>query len=204
MAKKIKFCAYRKIERPYTRYSKYRSKSFVKNKPNSRVVRYDMGDENRLFSHRIRLLSKAHLQIRDLAIESSRLGANRWLEKKVGKGNFKFKIRIVPHHMLRNNPLAAGAGADRMSTGMKHSFGKIIGIAAQVKKGQTIMEIRVDEEHVANARIALKRASQKIPCSCSIVVEKIEVKKITKKAAAKAAQVAKRETKASPKKEAVA
>ena len=44
-----------------------------------------------------------------------------------------FQLRIYPHHILRENPLAAGAGADRMSTGMKCAFGKPISVAARVK-----------------------------------------------------------------------
>ncbi|MBR9703247.1 50S ribosomal protein L16, partial [Candidatus Woesearchaeota archaeon] len=74
-----------------------------------------------------------------------------------------------PHHILRENPLASGAGADRMSTGMKMSFGKPIGLAAQVRKGKKIIEISVDPQNVATAKLALKRAASKFPCACRIV-----------------------------------
>ena len=80
-------------------------------------------------------------------------------------------IRVYPHHILRENPLAAGAGADRMSTGMKHSFGKSIGIAAQVRKGQTLFQIQVNKEHLDTAKKALKLAGSKLPCSTSIEIE---------------------------------
>jgi len=55
-----------------------------------------------------------------------------------------------------------------MSTGMKMSFGKAIGLAAQVTKGKTILEVAVEPQHEAVARLALKRASSKFPCSCKI------------------------------------
>jgi len=179
MAKKRKFCAYRKLERPYTRYSKFKKKSFIRTRPTCRVVRFDMGTDHRTFAYVLDLKADASLQIRDNAIESARLTAYRLLEKKLTKTGFKLKIMIYPHHTLRENPLAAGAGADRMSTGMAHSFGKIIGIAAQVKKGKTLMRLWVDKEHLETARLALKRSQQKFPCTCKITVNEV-VKKTVK------------------------
>ena len=64
--------------------------------------------------------------------------------------------------------MATGAGADRMSTGMQLSFGKVVSIAARVKKGQTLAELSVNREHLDIARKALHRAVYKIPCSCTI------------------------------------
>jgi len=129
-----------------------------------------MGNDQRIFSHQIDLISNADLQIRDNSIESARLTANRLLERKLTKSGFKMKILIYPHHTLRENPLASGAGADRMSTGMSHSFGKVIGIAAQVRKGKTLMRLWVDKEHLAVGRLAMKRSQMKFPCNCKIVV----------------------------------
>ena len=69
MAKKRKFVCYRKLERPYTRYSKFRAKSFVRARPVNRVVRFDMGDDSKKYDWQLDLISKADLQIRDRAIE---------------------------------------------------------------------------------------------------------------------------------------
>ena len=119
--------------------------------------------------------------MRDVAIESARLTTNRYLEKFVGKGMYKLKLLIYPHHVLRENPLAAGAGADRMSTGMKASFGKPIGVAAQFKKGKVLMRLDVDAANLEHGKIALNRAKYKIPCSCQIVIEDIKkTKKVAK------------------------
>jgi large subunit ribosomal protein L10e len=75
-----------------------------------------------------------------------------------------------PHHILRENPLAAGAGADRFSTGMAHSFGKPISVAAQFKKGQPVFRLAINKEKLEVGRSALKRAQYKLPCDCLIEV----------------------------------
>ncbi|MBI4449364.1 50S ribosomal protein L16 [Candidatus Woesearchaeota archaeon] len=173
MARARKFIAYRFLKRSYTRYSKYNEKSFVKVRPVCRVVRFDMGTENKAFTHKVSLVSKSPLQVRDLALESARQTSNRLLEKSLPKSEYRFKVMAYPHHILRENPLASGAGADRMSTGMAHSFGKPIGVAAQIKQGKTIFRLEVNQTNVGLARKALHRASTKLPCSCSILVEKV-------------------------------
>ncbi len=171
MAKLRKFVAYRRMERPYTRKSKFRAKAYIKSVPVCKIVRYVMGNPQRNdFQYKLLLRSKVDLQIRDIAIESARQTSNRVLEKIVGKTEYKYIVRVYPHHMLRENPLAAGAGADRMSTGMKMSFGKVIGIAARVFKNQPVFELQCNKNNLATAKIALKKAASKIPCSCRIEV----------------------------------
>ena len=169
MVKIRKGCAYRRIERPYTRKSKYRKKSYVRACPVSKVVRYHMGNLKKEFDTTYELVSKEALQLRHNCLESARLTANRTLEKAHGKVGFRLVLRPFPHHILRENPLAAGAGADRMSTGMKRAFGKPIGIAAQVRERQIILTAEVDKVNAVTARRALKKASQKLPGSYSIV-----------------------------------
>lgn len=176
MAKLRKFAAYRSIERAYTRISKYRGKSYVRARPNCRIVRFDMGEVRKDFDYTVLLKSKALMQIRDNAIEAARQTSNRVLQKNIGKTGWKMKIRMFPHHILRENPLASGAGADRMSTGMKCSFGKPIGIAAQVKEGQAIFQISTTKERIAVAKEALRRAGSKLPCGTQIEVVQNTVK----------------------------
>ncbi len=168
MAKLRKFSAYQRIERPYTRKSKFKGKDFIGGAPPVRVVAFDIGNLRKKFGTGFDLIAKKDIQIRQNAIESARLTANRHLEKNLGKTGFHLKIRIYPHHVLRENPLAAGAGADRMSTGMKKSFGKPINVAAQVKKGQALFSVEVDKANIKIARRALERAAYKLPCSCSV------------------------------------
>jgi len=177
MAKLRRACAYRRIERPFTRRSKFKSKSYVKSGIVSKVVRYVMGDRVSTFPVTIHLIAKEPVQIRHNALESARQTTNRLMEKTLGKTGYRFRIRPYPHHILRENPLAAGAGADRMSTGMKHSFGKSIGLAAQVKKGQIIFEIHTTEKNIPLAKKALTRAKNKVACPCKITVIENKPKK---------------------------
>lgn len=140
-------------------------------------MRYDMGSDAKKYAWQLDLVAKSDLQIRDRAIESARQTTNRHLESKLGKKEFKFKVMMYPHHILRENPLASGAGADRMSTGMKHSFGKPIGVAARCRKGQTLFRLLVQKKHLEAGRDALKKAGYKVPCSVKMVVKSLEPKK---------------------------
>jgi len=171
MAKLRKGCSYRRLERPYTRRSKYKAKSFIRTSPASKVVRYDMGDAKRSFGYTVELVSKEGVQIRHNALESARMTSNRHLEEKCGKLGFYMKLKSYPHHVLRENPLASGAGADRMSTGMQKSFGKAIGIAAQVRPGQAVFSVQVDKQNVEFAKQALKKANYKLPLRALIVAK---------------------------------
>ena len=170
MAKTRKFCAYRKPEpRAYTRISKFRKKAYIKTTPNINVVRFNMGIATKDFRYTYELRSKIDCNIRHNALESARQTSNRLLENTLGKKGYFLRIRTYPFHIMRENPLAAGAGADRMSTGMKHSFGNPIGSAARVKKNQIISEVRVNRTNLDTAKLAMQRFSKKLPCSCKIV-----------------------------------
>lgn len=170
MARIRKFVSYRRLERPYTRTSKYKSKSFVRMTPNPKVVGFETGNPKKSFEYTLQLISKGDLQIRDNALESAKQTSNKLLEKTIGISSYHLKIRPYPHHVLRENPLAAGAGADRFSTGMQKAFGKPIGIAAQVKRGDVIFLLSVNKQNINLAKQALGRASKKLPCSCMIQV----------------------------------
>ena len=170
MAKLIRACAWRRLERPYTRKSKYRSKAFVRAVPTNKVVKFEMGNLSKVFPFVIRLNSAVDIQIRHNALESARKSANRVLEMTIGRNAYKLKFRVYPHHILRNNPLASGAGADRMSTGMKMSFGKPVGLAAQVHKGQPIFEVHCAKKDIEVAKLALTRARHKFPSGGSLEI----------------------------------
>ena len=168
MARLRKFVAYRRLERPYTRTSKFKAQSYIRMTPNVKVVRFDSGDSTKNFKCTLNLLSKSDLQIRDNALESARQTSNKLLESHLGLKGFHLRVKVYPYHVLREHALASGAGADRFSSGMAHSFGKPIGIAARVKKGQAIFQVDVDKNNLAIAKQALERASKKLPCSCTI------------------------------------
>lgn len=174
MAKKRKFSAYRNSSGPaYTRTSRYRAKSFIRMNKNTRIVRWHMGNSKGTYEYKIAVVSKGELQIRDLAIESARMAANRVLEKNLEK-KYYFHIKLYPHHILRENALAAGAGADRLSTGMSHAFGKTVGIASRIKIGQELFEIRVNKNGLQYAKKAANTIKTKLPGSYIITQEKID------------------------------
>lgn len=166
MAKLRKGISYRKIERPYTRKSKYRKKNYVRASPNNHIVKYEMGT-HKDFPVIVQLITQEDFQLRHNAAEAARKTALKLLETRLGK-NFFFKLRFFPHHILRENPLASGAGADRMSTGMKMSFGKPVGVAAQCPKGKVLAEIHCERKDIPIATHALKRFQYKIPVHCTI------------------------------------
>jgi len=168
MARLRKGVAYRSLERPYTRYSKFRKKSYIRATPNIKVVKFDMGNLTRKFNHQVDLITKDGIQVRQEGMEAARRTCNRHLEKSIGRQNFHFKIRVFPFHVLRENPIAKGAGADRFSTGMSHSFGKPVGMAAQVKAGQKLFTVYTTGDNVRHAMDALKKANYKLPCACRV------------------------------------
>ena len=170
MAKLRKNGAYQKLERPYTRISKFTKKNYVRGgRPHMKVIKFDMGNPRKKYDSVIQLKSKTSMHVRHNSMESARMTSNRLLEKNLGK-EYHLRIKMYPHHVLRENPLASGAGADRMSTGMKKSFGKSIGSAARIKEGQTLMELKINKNNIRLGKLALQRAAKKFPCSCRVVV----------------------------------
>ncbi len=162
---------YRKLHRPYTRQSRKKPrKSYVKGVPGPRIRRFNIGDINGKYDRVVLLVSQGEGNIRHNALEASRMSAVGYMEKKSGK-TFFFRVRTYPHHVMRENPLATGAGADRFQQGMRQSFGKPIGLAARVFEGQVIAEFWCRKEHEAHAREALRRMKNKLPLKCKIVAQ---------------------------------
>jgi len=110
------------------------------------------------------------MQIRDNAIESARLIVNRRLIKDVGKDEFFIKVRIYPHHILRENKQAQGAGADRVSKGMSHCFGKAVGRAARVRDGQIILSVLIMEKDIKKATKAMLLSNSRLACDILVKV----------------------------------
>ncbi|MBU1203640.1 MAG: 50S ribosomal protein L16 [Nanoarchaeota archaeon] len=165
-------CYSRRITRAYTRKSKVKSKAYIRTVPQSRVVRYEMGEAKAKYDHEVNLICRDNCQIRHNAIESVRQIVNRRLNEKVGVKNYFMKLMIFPHHILRENKMLSGAHADRLQTGMQRSFGKSIGFAAQVKKGKVVFSVLVNKEHVNNAIEAAKLANPRLPGKYSVEVKK--------------------------------
>ncbi|HDS46068.1 MAG TPA: 50S ribosomal protein L16 [Methanomicrobia archaeon] len=166
----------RKPARMYTRVSghAYVRREYLGGVPGSKITIFDMGNASVDFPVTLSLVAKESCQIRHNALEAARIFANRYLVKGVGRKNFYLKIRLYPHHVLRENKLATGAGADRVSSGMRHAFGRAVGTAARVKSGQRMLSVGVEPDNVEAAKEALRRASYKLPTPCRIVIDRGE------------------------------
>lgn len=165
----------KRYARPFTRRSSKKSKSYIKTVPGQKISNFKMGDINGFNAGKykiiIRLVAGENVQIRDNAIEASRQSVHKVLDENF-PGNYFFEVMIYPHHILRENKTLTGAGADRMQTGMAHSYGVTMGRAAFVKSGKEIFLIGVNSE---KARImtteALRKIKAKLPCHSRTLVE---------------------------------
>ncbi|MAG38275.1 50S ribosomal protein L16 [Candidatus Pacearchaeota archaeon] len=164
--------------RPYTRKSGSRKRAYIKAIPPSKIVKFNMGDlkGHNQGKHKFQVgyVSSEKVQLRDNALESCRTLLNKALDKSV-PGQYYLEIRVYPHQILRENKTAAGAGADRLSSGMKHSFGSTMGRAAIVNPGKELFIITtVDERTARIARKILNLVKTKVPCRGRIVFEKLD------------------------------
>ena len=153
---------------PYTRTSKKRTKSYIKTVPNSKIVKFKMGDikgfDKGKYPIQIQVISKENCQIRDNAIEAVRQFFNRFLQTKIGK-EFYLEVKIYPHHIQRENKMLTGAGADRMQTGMSRSFGKTMGHSAIIKVGQVLYIIGIKNAKAeTEARKLIRSAKSRLAC----------------------------------------
>ncbi len=163
---------YRKHQRPNTRQSiRVPKKGYVKGVPKPKITDFELGTKGK-YDTTLFLTADREVQIRHNALESARVTAVQILEKSLARGQtFFMRIRVYPHHVLRENAMATGAGADRFQSGMRQSFGKPIGTAAQVDKDQKVIEVQVNKQSVVAAKKALKKAAYKLPTPCSVLVE---------------------------------
>ena len=150
----------------------YTRRKFMGGVPNNRIQQYDMGNLTDELPIVMSLKVKNRVQIRHTSLEAGRIAANRLLSKDAGVANYHLKVRVYPHIVLRENKLATGAGADRVSSGMRQAFGKNVGTAARLECNQTILTVSCTQAAAKTAKLALWKASMKYPTPCYIDVEK--------------------------------
>jgi len=158
---------YREVKgAPYTR-AKY-----IHGSPQSKIMKFTMGDPSMIFEYQFSLVAERRVQIRHNALEAARIVVNHDLQTKLGN-SFYMRVLTLPHVILRENKMIFGAHADRLQDGMRKAFGKPIGKAARVEPGQPVIEAYVNENGIEAAKLALKRGKDKLPTPCRIVMEKI-------------------------------
>jgi large subunit ribosomal protein L10e len=164
---------YRMHERAYTRKSKYKKRNYIKAVPQHKIVKFNMGNSKKEFKYRIDLISKGALQIRHNSIEATRQAINRKLVKLIGNQDFYLMVRVYPHHAQRENKQMGGQHADRIQSGMKHPFGRIMNVAALVKEGKELFTAYTDEKGLEAVRETFKAVSSKLPCKIGVDVFEI-------------------------------
>jgi large subunit ribosomal protein L10e len=155
---------YRKVEgQVYTRHE------YMGGIPNCRITQFDTGNLRSSFPWSLTLGTEEAGQVRDIALEAARVSAVRVLEKHA-PNEFHLKVRRFPHQVLREHKMAMGAGADRISDGMRGAFGKPVGHAVRAQIGMALLTIYTTEAHLADAKEALRKASHKLPVPTRVSV----------------------------------
>lgn len=168
------------VRKPAKMYRNISKKAYTRRKymggvPGSKIVQFEMGNLSQEFPTEVDLIVEEACQIRHSALEAARITVNRKLMKDVGRSNFHFKVRIFPHHVLRENKQATGAGADRVSEGMRLAFGKAIGTAARVDANQKIMTVYSSPQYLEKVKNALHHGGYKLPTPSHLKVSELKV-----------------------------
>ncbi len=153
---------------PYTRLE------YIHGAPQSRITRFNMGTLKDDYEVVLELKAKEQAYVRDVALEALRVNVNRLLQKKLGNQNYYFTIVVYPHHVLRENKMMTGAGADRLQEGMRRAFGKPVGRAAAVRRDQVIARVFTYKGNIEYAKKVLKIGGSKIPKGAYVDVKQLQ------------------------------
>jgi large subunit ribosomal protein L10e len=146
----------------WARFSRRRPrKSFVKSMPHNALNIYQMGNPSGEYEISCELVSAGQVLVRDNALESARQAVNKYLEKALPNQYF-FKVFLFPHNVIRENKMIAGAGADRLQSGMAHPYGRPSERGATVKEGQVGFVVKAKAKDVAAVKEAYRRAKVKL------------------------------------------
>jgi len=147
-------------------------REFMGGVPASRISQFVVGNKNAEFPIKLSLTANEKCQLRHNSLEAARISANKALEKNIGLNNYRMLIRVYPHNVIRENKQATGAGADRVSQGMRRAYGKPVGTAARVEMNQTIIEVETNQQFYMPAKEALRKAGMKLSTPCTIRLDK--------------------------------
>ena len=155
--------------RPARCYRYQKNKPYIKSRycrgvPESKIKIFDVGNKKApvdLFPFVAHLVCDEKQQISSEALEACRVAVNKHLGKTIGKDAYHIRMRAHPFHVLRANKMLSCAGADRLSSGMRHSYGKPIGVAARVDIGQILLSVRAKDASEAHVVEAIRRGKFK-------------------------------------------
>jgi large subunit ribosomal protein L10e len=166
-------CYSRWSRRPFQyKRSSNRRREYARGGSQSKIQRYWGGNTNVAWEDWelvIGLKINNQVQISSNTLEAIRVTINGVLQRKLGRQNYRLRIRPKPFQKYRENRMLAFAGADRVQSGMRNSFGRSTGVCARIKAGQIVADDR------------MRVASMKISGSCQIVVLKYKTPELLKK-----------------------
>ena len=148
-----------------------KNKAYIKSRycrgvPDPKIRIYDCGAKKTpvdAFPFVCHLVSGEKEQLSACALEAARVACNKYLVKTTGKDAYHIRCRTHPFHVIRQNKMLSCAGADRLSSGMRGSYGKPSEMAARVSIGQVIFSVRAKDANAPHVIEALRRAKFKFP-----------------------------------------
>ena len=146
---------------------------YIHSKPPPRVTRFTLGDTRLDYDNRVNMVAPHSVELSGKSLEAARVTANKVLGIEAGQP-FLLKVVTYPHEVVRAHRFMGFAGADRLSQGMRRSFGRANEKAAEVSAGQPILSVFCMESGIENAKTALTRASKKLPIPCRIEIEDLK------------------------------
>jgi len=155
----------------WTRFSRNPTKSYIKTLPHADLHQFRMGFIKKDYDLVAHFVSDQAVIIRDNAIESARQSSNKHLEKTIN-GSYYFIVRVFPHHVIRENKMIAGAGADRLQKGMRRSFGRPTDRAARLAVGTELFTVYTYSKYSDHIKLAFDRARRKLSGTYTTVLVK--------------------------------
>lgn len=161
-------------KRANSRFSRRKPrKSYVKSLPHNPLIHYNMGVVRDDYEVGVSLVVDHPIQIRGNALESARMAVHKFLQKEIQQ-NYRFKINVVPHNVIRENKMLTGAGADRLQSGMKHAFGRPSSRAARITgKNQAVFTVKTYSKYIPNVKKSFARASNKLPGKFRVMIKEL-------------------------------
>jgi large subunit ribosomal protein L10e len=170
--------------RPYQyKRSANRKREYARGGAQSKIQRYWGGAKEvpwKEWQLVVGLKVNSQIQISSNTLEAVRITINSVLQKKLGRQNYRLNVRPKPFQKIRENRMLAFAGADRIQSGMRNSFGRSTGVCARVRAGQIVAEVGISLKNLPLIRDRFRVASMKICSSCQIVILRYKTPEILK------------------------
>jgi large subunit ribosomal protein L10e len=171
--------------RPYQyKRSANRKREFARGGAQSKIQRYWGGNKDvpwEQWDIVLGLKVNNQIQISSNTLESVRITINGVLQRLLGRQNYRLRVRPKPFQKIRENRMLAFAGADRVQSGMRNSFGRSTGVCARVKAGQVIVDVGTNIKNLNLVRKRLRIASMKVGSPCQIVILKYRTPELLKR-----------------------